>query len=48
MWADIQEAFLIVMWQPLLWAAVGFVVISIFASITETWALLLKALTRWF
>lgn len=48
MWADIQEAFLIVMWQPFLWAAVGFVVISIFASITETWALLLKALTRWF
>lgn len=48
MWADLQEFFVIVMWQPLLWAAAGFIALSIFASITETWAILLKALTRWF
>jgi hypothetical protein len=48
MWADIQEAFLIIMWQPAQWAAVAFIAMGIFAAITETWALLLKALTRWF
>jgi len=48
MWADLQEAYLILMWPALQWAGVGFLVIGIFGSITETWALLSKALTRWF
>lgn len=48
MWADIQESLFIVLGPALAWSVVMFLVLGFFASITETWALLLKALTKYF
>lgn len=48
MFADIQESLLVVLWPFLQWAAVGSLALGILLSIYETWAILMKALTRWF